>query len=581
MPVFKSLLAEIKWGKKPFWIGIFLLLLATGAGQYGPLLLQRMIDQFLTPLAKGKQDHLSSFYHLVYLYLVLIFLTSIFRYYSFKSLIKASNLIVERLRNQVFETMQNLPISYFDHKPAGKIATRIVNDTETLRNQFYDNLLSQLIICLVQVLVIYGILIYLDFVSGLLLLFILPIFYAIQMLYKKLTDQAMKDFYQARSSVNTQVNETMNGVSIIQLYHQEEKVLDAFDQEITKMRQADNQIILADSLASWTLTEFVKYTIISGILAFIGYQFLEGKSSITVGMLFVYLNYLTRLFDLMGMMVRQLPNIQRSHATGKRFLELLNQEREIESSEAIKVSEGNVVFNHVSFAYDQEHYVLNDISIEAKKGETVALVGHTGSGKSSIMNLLYRFYDPQEGEILVDQQAIKDFSRESLRSQMGIVLQDPYLFSGTIASNITMGNQSYSDQEIVDALIQVGAKSLLDKLEKGIYEPVFEKGASFSSGERQLIAFARTLIANPKILILDEATSHIDTETEEIIQQAMEVLKKGRTTFIIAHRLSTIQNADQILVLDQGSILERGNHQSLLEANGIYAQMFRIQEKVS
>lgn len=196
------------------------------------------------------------------------------------------------------------------------------------------------------------------------------------------------------------------------------------------------------------------------------------------------------------------------------------------------------------------------------------------------MNLLYRFYTPQSGMITVDGQDIQAYSRESLRSQMGIVLQDPYLFSGTIASNVTMGNQSYSDQEVIEALEKVGAGPMIGRLDKGIHEPVYEKGASYSSGERQLIAFARTLITNPKILILDEATSHIDTETEEIIQRAMEVLKQGRTTFIIAHRLSTIQSANTILVLDKGRIVERGNHQELLAKGGIYAQLSKLQEKV-
>lgn len=300
----------------------------------------------------------------------------------------------------------------------------------------------------------------------------------------------------------------------------------------------------------------------------------------SVGKLFIYINYLMRLFDLLGNMVRQLPNIQRSTTTGKRLMSLLEKKTEEEQSEEIKVVNGDVVFESVDFAYTPNKLVLSDISISTNKGETVALVGHTGSGKSSIMNLLYRFYDPQKGIITIDGQSIHEFSKESLRSQMGIVLQDPYLFTGTIASNIRMGNMSYSDHEVEDALIKVDAKKMLDRLKNGINEPVYEKGASFSSGERQLIAFARTLIANPKILILDEATSHIDTEKEEIIQAAMEVLKTGRTTFIIAHRLSTVQYANQILVLDKGRIVERGNHFSLLKQNGIYAQMVKLQETV-
>ncbi|MGV3080973.1 ABC transporter ATP-binding protein [Streptococcus dysgalactiae] len=580
MALFKRLLSEIKVAKASFATGIGLLLLATAAGQIAPLLLKQLIDHYLTPLAKGKSIVLAHFEQLSWLYLALIIGSALLRYVSYRSLVYSSNKVVTQLRKQAFDVMQRLPISYFDHQPAGKIATRIVNDTETLRNQFYDNLLSQIIISMAQIIFIYGVMIYLDLRSGLLLLLVIPIFYGIQVLYKRLTDQPMKAFYDARSAVNTQVNETMNGVSIIQLFHQENRMLEDFNQQINQMKKADDKIIFADSVASWTLTELVKYTMISVILAFIGYQFLQGKPGITVGKLFIYLNYLTRLFDILGTMVRQLPNIQRSQATGSRLIALLDQELEEDNPKEIHIDKGNVSFNHVSFAYEEGKNVLTDIIIEAKQGETIALVGHTGSGKSSIMNLLYRFYMPQSGMITVDGQDIQAYSRESLRSQMGIVLQDPYLFSGTIASNVTMGNQSYSDQEVIEALEKVGAGPMIGRLDKGIHEPVYEKGASYSSGERQLIAFARTLITNPKILILDEATSHIDTETEEIIQCAMEVLKQGRTTFIIAHRLSTIQSANTILVLDKGRIVERGNHQELLAKGGIYAQLSKLQEKV-
>lgn len=575
-----KLLKELKIARGSFTVGICLLLLATAAGQLSPLLLKEIIDKQLTPVAKGLQINHQLFYQLVAYYFAITLITAVFRYLSFRTLIYSSNKVVSHLRERTFDVMQRLPISYFDKVPAGKIATRIVNDTETLRNQFYDNLLSQIIISFIQIVFIYGVMIYLDSRSGLFLLLVIPVFYGIQLFYKKMTDKHMADFYQARSAINTQVNETMNGAQIIQLYHQEKEVLDEFKTHIDKMKNADDHIIFADSVASWTLTEFIKYTIISALLAFIGYQFLQGQTSMSVGKLFIYINYLMRLFDLLGNMVRQLPNIQRSTTTGKRLMSLLEKKTEEEQSEEIKVVNGDVVFESVDFAYTPNKLVLSDISISTNKGETVALVGHTGSGKSSIMNLLYRFYDPQKGIITIDGQSIHEFSKESLRSQMGIVLQDPYLFTGTIASNIRMGNMSYSDHEVEDALIKVGAKKMLDRLKNGINEPVYEKGASFSSGERQLIAFARTLIANPKILILDEATSHIDTETEEIIQAAMEVLKTGRTTFIIAHRLSTVQYANQILVLDKGRIVERGNHFSLLKQNGIYAQMVKLQETV-
>ncbi|MGT2932564.1 ABC transporter ATP-binding protein [Streptococcus catagoni] len=580
MSLYIKLIKEIKTVSLPFCSGIVLLLVATAGSQFSPLLLQDMIDKYLTPLSIGKKVGLLAFQKLLLLYLALIIITAVLRYISFRTLVYTSNKIVTNLRNRAFDIMQKLPISYFDHQPAGKIATRIVNDTETLRSQFYDNLLSQIIISLVQIIFIYFFLFYLDLRSGFFLLLVIPLFYSLQIIYKKLTDQPMKDFYHARSKVNTQVNEMMNGISIVQLYHQEDHVLREFEDQVEHMKKADEQIVFADSVASWSVTEFVKYSIVALILAFIGFQFLQDKPGVTVGKLFIYINYLTKLFDLLGNLVRQLSNLQRSSVTGHRLMVLLEEKVEDEKTQEIHISDGIVDFETIYFAYEKDKMVLSDICIHADKGQTVALVGHTGSGKSSIMNLLYRFYEPNSGRISIDGQAINNFSRESLRSQMGIVLQDPYLFTGTIASNVTMGNTAYSDQEIVDALEKVGAKQMLSRYEKGIYQAVYERGSSFSSGERQLIAFARTLISNPKILILDEATSHIDTETEEIIQRAMEVLKEGRTTFIIAHRLSTIQTADQILVLDKGRIVERGRHQDLIAQDGIYAKMAKLQEKV-
>ena len=580
MQVIIKLVSEIKHVFRLFATGLFLLLLATAGAQLAPLLLQHVIDTDLAAVSRHQVFHQDEFVLKLAIYIGLLVIAGIFRYASFRMLVACANQIATNLRNRAYDIMQRLPISYFDDKPAGKIATRIVNDTETLRNQFYNTLLSQMFITLVQVVFIYIVLMAMDITVGIALLLLMPVFYGLQILYKKLTDQPMKDFYDARSELNTQVNETMNGASIIQLYHQEEAVLGQFDQIASKMRAADNRIVLVDSAASWTLTELLKYTVIAAILTVIGMQFLGGNTGVTAGRLFLYMNYVTTLFDLLGMLVRQLPNIQRSLATGSRVLDLLDERVEEDSEAELGVHEANVIFDHVDFSYDGKQQVLKDISFQVKEGETLALVGHTGSGKSSIMNLLYRFYDPQKGKIWIDGQDIREYSRESVRSQMGIVLQDPYLFTGTIASNITMDNDQFSEAEIIAALEKVGAGEMLRRLEKGIYEPVVEKGSAFSSGERQLIAFARTLIANPKILILDEATSHIDTETEEMIQKAMEVVKEGRTTFIIAHRLSTIQNANQILVMDAGQIIERGNHDELMTLGGRYAEMQKIQQKV-
>lgn len=390
----------------------------------------------------------------------------------------------------------------------------------------------------------------------------------------------MTVFYEAQSDVNTQVNEAMNGSTIIQLFGQEEDAVQKFEAVAKRMLDSELEIIHIESTISWSLVDALKRTLLFAMFAVVGYQFIGGTLGVTVGTIFLYANYIDRLFDSLGMLVRMLPGLQRSVTTGKRLLELLDAPLEADTNKLLTVTEGEVEFRNVSFGYMEGTPVLKGINLYAKKGETVALVGHTGSGKSSIMNLLFRFYDPQEGEILIDGENIGEYNRESVRADMGIVLQDPYLFTGTIATNVAMDNDEMSEAVILDALRKVGASDMIERLEKGIHEPVVEKGNTFSSGERQLIAFARTLASDPKILILDEATSHIDTETEEIIQKAMEVVKEGRTTFIIAHRLSTIQNADQILVLHEGEIVECGNHQDLLRLNGRYAEMYRMQQKI-
>ncbi|MFI3125600.1 ABC transporter ATP-binding protein/permease [Streptococcus suis] len=579
MKILGFLLRQIKQVKWLFVIAVAFYLLASAMVRLAPLIVQQAIDGPLTDLSKGLPFDQAAFLTKASQYMGMTVIGSLGFYLSMRLLMHCANRIAELLRNQAYDVMQRLPISYFDDKPAGKIATRIVNDTETLRNQFYGTLVYAFN-NLIRLAFTYGVLFYMNATLGWLMLVLIPLYIAIQYAYKRMTDKPMKDFYDARSDVNTQVNETMNGASLIQLFGQEEAVMEEFEVTADKMRRADNRIIWAQSLATWNLSGFLQNLVVTGILTVVGYQFLKGQPGVSPGKLFIYVNYIEGIFIALGSLVQQFPNMLRSFETGKRLMALLEEETEPDREEILQVTDGQVIFDHVQFAYEEGKAILKDISIQADKGQTVALVGHTGSGKTSIMNLLYRFYDPQVGRVLIDGQDIRDYSRESLRSHMGIVLQDPYLFTGTIASNVAMDVDQMDRERVCQALEKVGAGPMLARLEKGIDEPVVEKGSAFSSGERQLIAFARTLYSDPKILILDEATSHIDTETEEIIQHAMEVVKEGRTTFIIAHRLSTIQNADQILVLDQGRIIEQGRHDDLVALGGVYAQMQAIQSKV-
>ncbi|MFD2391758.1 ABC transporter ATP-binding protein [Enterococcus gallinarum] len=575
----KRLLSYVGYYKKQFSIGAVLLLLGAALELTSPLIAKRLIDGVMTPSVETGNLNILFLIQLLAGYLLINLIGSLFRYISLLQLRKMSNRIVKKMRDQLFDHMHQLPVSYFDQIPAGKVVARITNDTEVLRSNFYVIVISNLMSNIIQIIGAFLALFFLNHTLGLAMLILIPILGIWQHVYTKYASRyniAMREYI---SQISGQLNEFVQGMAVIQAFQREGQLQKEFNETVEKWFQTGRKYLLLDSSIAWGLGNLLRNSTILILITTLSAFFLDGRLAISAGLLYAFIDYINRLYDPIEGLVQTITNVQQSLAAGKRVFEFADQPIEKQQEAAIAIKEGNVSFNQVTFGYDPEQAVLHEIDFQVSAGETVALVGHTGSGKSSILNLLFRFYDPQAGTITIDDQVIEAFDRHSVRRSMAIVMQDPYLFTGTIASNIGMNDPSITEEMILSALEQVGAGYLLTRYPKGIHHPVVEKGNEFSSGERQLISFARALVFDPKILILDEATSHVDTETESIIQKAMTVLQKGRTTFMIAHRLSTIKQAEQILVLDQGRIVERGNHASLVQAGGIYQQMYQMQSE--
>lgn len=577
MQILWRLFTYVRYQWARFILGMTLSVIATILAIYAPQITGQMIDDIAQQFkSQGTIDGSMIVQKLAW-YAGIILISTLLSYLSYNILAQASNYVTKIIRDHAHQHMQQLPVSYFDNKPAGKIAARIVNDTESLKQNFYMNFMTNIFMNLVTIIGVYIAIYRIHAGIGLALVALIPIFIAWQYVYMRLIQPKNLAWRELVSELNSHIAELVQGISIIQVFQRQKSITEQFQQTNHQLHRQLDQIVNVDTALSWNFSELLKRLVTLSVIAFVASNLLSHKLTMSIGTLYLLMDYISRLFDPISIIVRLMTFVQQAIASGTRVFELIDSPVELDSAQEIVIDQGQIAFEDVHFNYVEDHPVLQAITFEAQPGQTIGLVGHTGSGKSSIINLLFRFYDPQSGTILIDGQDISQYRRESIRNQMGIVLQDPHLFTGTIASNVSMTDDSITDQAIEEALIKVGAGPLLEKFDQGIHHPVVEKGQSLSSGERQLISFARALVRNPKILILDEATSHIDTETEGIIQHAMEVVKEGRTSFIIAHRLSTIQNADIILVLDQGRIVERGSHDHLLAKDGIYAQMYRMQ----
>jgi len=505
-------------------------------------------------------------------YFALLLVVSLFAYGKQFFLQKASNKIIQIMREDVFSHIQTLPIRYFDHLPAGKIVSRVTNDTEAIR-ELYVTVLATFVSSFIYIIGIFIALFLLDMKLALLCLIIVPILIVWAVVYRKYASVYNHKMRSRLSDINGTVNESIQGMPIIQAFRQERAIKKEFEELNEDYFKYQNKILNLNAATSHNLVGVLRNIAFTAVIWYFGGASLSAAGIISLGILYAFVDYLTRLFSPITNMVNQLANLEQARVASERVFELLDEKGEVVEEERIPRLNGNVRFDDVSFSYNGKDEVLKHISFEAKKGETVALVGHTGSGKSSIMNVLFQFYEFQKGKLTIDGRDVKEIPKQALREHMGIVLQDPFLFSGTVASNVSLEHPKISKARIVKALHDVGAERFANNIE----EEITEKGSTLSTGERQLISFARALAFDPAILVLDEATSSIDTETEAMIQGALEVVKKGRTTFIIAHRLSTIKSADQIIVLDRGTILEKGSHEELMQKKGRYYEMYKTQ----
>ncbi|WP_108722004.1 ABC transporter ATP-binding protein [Paenibacillus ihuae] len=535
------------------------------------------------PAVKLSADELFAFYkpefpgiyELVGLYAIFLVISILAEFGKTYWLQSSANQVIRKLRTDVYAHIQRLPVYFFDNLPAGKVVSRVTNDTEAVKDLFIA-VLSNFSTGIINIIGVYVALFLLNVRLGLISLFIVPIIVLWIVLYRKVATKYNTIIRSRLSEINAIINESIQGMSIIRIFRRQKQSREEFEHLNDDYMKYQNKMLNLNALTSHNLVNSLRNLSFVLVLWYFGFGSLNGSTFVSLGVLYAFVDVLGRMFQPITGMVNQLANLDSSMVSAGRVFTLMDEPGEPVTDGSMPRYKGNVVFNNVSFAYKKD-FVLRDISFEARPGETVALVGHTGSGKSSIINLLFRFYDPQRGTITIDGQEVTSIPKQWLRSHMGIVLQDPYLFTGTIASNVSLGDERISRERVERALREVGADKLLSHLPLGFDEPVVEKGSTLSAGQRQLISFARALSFDPAILILDEATSNIDTETESIIQEALEVLKKGRTTFIIAHRLSTIRSADQILVLHHGEIVERGSHDELMALGGRYFRMYQLQ----
>ena len=566
--VLKRLLGYLKPYSLLILLALSFLLVTTVIKSIIPLVASHFIDQYLGNLSQFAVTVLIAYYGLY-------ILQTLIQYIGNLLFARVSYSIVRDIRRDAFANMERLGMSYFDKTPSGSIVSRLTNDTETISDMFSGLLSSFISAIFIFVTTLYTMMV-LDFrLTGLILLF-LPLIFILVNLYRKKSVKIIEKTRSFLSDINSKLAESIEGIRIIQAFNQEKRLQEEFDEINEEHYVYANRSVALDALFLRPAMSLLKLLGYAVLMAYFGYRGLY--IGMTAGTMYAFIQYINRLFDPLIEVTQNFSILQTSMVSAGRVFSLIDQSNyePVQADSELAIREGNIRFEHVCFSYDGVNQILDDISFSVKKGETIAFVGHTGSGKSSIINVLMRFYEFQSGRVLIDNVDIRNYSHQELRKNMGLVLQEPFLYHGTIKSNIAM-YQDISDDQVKAAAEFVDANAFIQELPQGYDSPVSERGSSFSTGQRQLLAFARTVASQPKILILDEATANIDSGTETLVQNSLEKMRKGRTTIAIAHRLSTIQDANCIYVLDKGRIIESGTHEELLALGGTYHKMYSLQ----
>ena len=559
---------------KPYahWV-IFALLLVLGLTAfdlYRPMLVGDAIDTFG---ANGDYDVIIA---TAIKYAVVLALSFAFNIAQTWILQKTGQNIILQMRKDLYRHIQSLGSRYFDITPVGKLVTRVTNDVEAL-NEMYSGILVQLFRNIVKIVGLAGVMLVLDVRLAAISFVLMPLVIGLTVLCQKIARNIYRLYRTRLTDINTFLSEHLSGMKIIQIFGRQERKFEEFHDKNTKLYKAFYREMLMYAV-------FRPLIYILSILSLMIVLWFGSRNVfdeiISVGTLYIFSNYIRSFFDPIQELAEQFSTLQSSIASAEKIFTVMDEDEfipEIENPKQPDKITGKIEFDHVWFAYDGENYVLKDVSFVINPGEKVAFVGATGAGKSSILNLIGRYYDIQKGHIYIDGIDIRQLSKKKLRSAIGQMQQDVFIFEGDVAYNIRLNDDAITDAQVKAAAEYVNASHFIEKLPQGYHEPVTERGATFSAGERQLLSFARTLAHNPSILVMDEATANIDTETEILIQEALEKLMDGRTTIMVAHRLSTIQHADCIMVMHKGRICERGTHRELLEQDGIYRKLYELQ----